>query len=58
MKAFAEWAVPAWVAERWFRAVCWVLVARCWAIGGDWRGLRRALDQRLVLSLRYRRAPR
>lgn len=55
MKPFAQWRVPGWLAVSWFRLLCWLLVARCWLIGGDWRGLRRALDQQLVLSLRYRR---
>lgn len=47
--------VPFWVAMLWFRALMWCLVVRCWVIGGDHRGLRRALDQQLVLSLRYGR---
>lgn len=49
--------LPNWLAALWLRAVCWVLVARCWVIGGDWRGLRRHLDQQLVLALKYRRMP-
>lgn len=55
---FREVKVPGWLALAWFRALCWVLVARCWVIGGDWRGLRRALDQQLVLSLHFGRGRR
>ncbi len=50
--------IPGWLAALWLRAVCWVLVARCWVLGGDWRGLRVALNQSLVLALKYRRMPR
>jgi hypothetical protein len=53
--SYRDWKIPGWLALAWFRALCWLLVARCWLKGGDWRGLRRALDDRLVLSLRYGR---
>jgi len=50
--------VPFWLALAWFRVLMWLLVARCWLKGGDWQGLRRALDQQLVLSMRYGRGRR
>lgn len=55
MSAFGNVKIPGWLALAWFRALCWLLVARCWLKGGDWRGLRRALEDQLVLSLRYGR---
>lgn len=55
---FGELKVPGWLAAAFFRALAWLLVMRCWVRGGDWRGLRAALDQQLVLSLRYGRGGR
>jgi hypothetical protein len=40
------------------RAWCWILVARCWVLGGDWRGLRRALAEEMFMAIRYGRLPR
>lgn len=58
MTAISSTRVPGWLALAWFRALCWLLVARCWIIGGDWQGLRLALNQQLVLALHYRRGLR